>query len=191
MRLQSCNRRGGKPSQRNFYLYPAPSGNRTAEQSELEWRREITPIIQHPDKRQILRGDLLCSETPHVQRVARKVDLAIAEIDHVDLGVPTAASRRLPFQTQRIRWRIEMFQIDGQLLIDKFEGARRRRPAMTVKISVAGNAVIEEGVPVIVSVSVSRTSADQNSKREKDYSRQVLTGGPGRRLHSGGNNQAP
>jgi hypothetical protein len=60
---------------------------------------------------------------------------------------------------------------------------------MTVKISVAGNAVIEEGVPVIVSVSVSRTSAAQNCNREKDYSRQVLTGGPGRLLDSGGNTQ--
>src|SRR5712675_707012 len=55
----------------------------------------------------------------------------VAKIDHGDLCIPTPTRRRLPFQTERIRWRIEMFQIHRQLLIDDFKSARRRGPAMT------------------------------------------------------------
>src|ERR1700720_977192 len=115
------NGRGGKTSKRNFYQYPTPSGNRPAKRSEFERSRKISPVIQHADERQVFRGGLLGSEAPHVECVAQKVDLAIAEIYPRDLRIPATARRRLPFQTQRVRWRIEVLSLNRKFSVDKLE----------------------------------------------------------------------
>jgi len=84
-----------------------------------------------------------------------------------------------------------MFQIDRQLLINKFEAARRRRSAMAVEIASCVMLFIEESVPVIVGVTTSRSTARQNRERKQDRSHQVVTSPSRRLLRSGSRGKTP
>src|ERR1700761_4620831 len=97
--------------------------------------------------------------------------LAVAEFLHVNFRFPVPFRLRIPLQRDCVRRRVYVVALDGQLVVQQCERARRRLAARAVVVVVLREAVVEENVAVILGVRGGRATECENRSEARGNQR--------------------
>src|SRR5437660_10541882 len=154
-RIEWINRGGAKRNKWNLELNPFRREKVSGERRKVEFRRELSTTVQEADARERGRGQSVRRIAPEIKARTDKMNRPTAKSDDVDLCRPPAVANGSPGKAERGRRRKRNFRFDRKLFIHEFERAGRSGVSVTIEIGVAREAVIENDVLIIATISES------------------------------------